>query len=577
MNYPHYIDNQHCKCIKLSRLPCLKTRKIPDLSKKACTSMIKYTPASERNLALFRTPFEQSLDPGNRWVRMAEVVPWDEMAKVFFVHMSEDHGRASIDLRIVLGALLVKHIEGISDEDTIQYIQENIYAQYFVGLPSFQTRPVFSPTLFVEIRKRLGEQGAVYLNDLVLLQAKKLGAIKHRAKAEPGSASEDEDNSPPKAPEQLDEQLDEQLGEQPGKQSSAPVEQPPKERNKGTLKVDATVAPQHIGYPTDARLLHEGRLFSEDLLDALYDTGHWTKKPRTYRRTAHKRYLAFAKKRSRTKKDIRKVNGQQLRYLRRNLKHINRMLDQLEGAQLGCPWTHLQWRRYWVLQEFYRQQNIMHQDKRRRIDDRIVNLAQPYVRPIKRGKAGKPTEFGAKINVSETEGFARMDRVDFDNFNEAGGLVAQVEAYKLLYGYCPEVVLADQIYLNRKNRKYLKDNNIRNSGVPLGRKPTLTKSEKEKRRKEQNKRSHIEGKFGQAKSKYGMNDIKTRRQDTSYACIGLILLALNVLKLGQEAFYSIFRVILSITTLADKRLNGFLFHHSPLGGNQQSLGVQQAI
>jgi hypothetical protein len=98
------------------------------LAKMLALVMIKYTLASERSLSLFRTPYEQSLDPTNRWVRMAAVVPWDKMAKVFFVHMSADQGRASIDLRIVLGALLVKHIEGISDEDTIQCIQENIYA-----------------------------------------------------------------------------------------------------------------------------------------------------------------------------------------------------------------------------------------------------------------------------------------------------------------------------------------------------------------------------------------------------------------------------------------------------------------
>jgi hypothetical protein len=99
--------------------------------------MIVYTPAAQRPFSLFRSSFEQALDPENRWVLMAEVVPWDEMAKVFFQHMSPHFGRASIDLRIVLGALLVKHIEGLSDEDTIRYIHENIYAQYFVGLPGF--------------------------------------------------------------------------------------------------------------------------------------------------------------------------------------------------------------------------------------------------------------------------------------------------------------------------------------------------------------------------------------------------------------------------------------------------------
>ena len=163
--------------------------------------MIYYTPAAQRTLSLFRTPFEQQLDANNRWVKMAELAPWDEMAKVFFSSMSKDHGRASIDLRIILGALLVKHIEGISDEDTIQYIQENIYAQYFVGLPSFQTKPVFVPTLFVEIRMRLGKKGVQQLNDALIEQARQLKAIKHRAKPKKKNSQ----NNPPDDPGTLDE------------------------------------------------------------------------------------------------------------------------------------------------------------------------------------------------------------------------------------------------------------------------------------------------------------------------------------------------------------------------------------
>lgn len=495
--------------------------------------MIQYTPASQRKLSLFRTPFEQSLDANNRWVAMAEVVPWDEMAKVFFASMSADMGRGSVDLRTVLGALLVKHVEGISDEDTIVYIQENIYAQYFVGLPSFQTAPVFSATLFVEIRKRLGEQGVVYLNEMVLKQAKHLQAIKHRAQ-----------------PQRRSSQQDNQDGSDGNSGTTAKADHSMAKTttddvpHRGRLKLDATVAPQHIGYPTDTGLLNNARLSSEELIDVLYyGTGHWTTKPRTYRKVAKNKYLAFAKKRKKNKKAIRRTKREQLGYLRRNLGHINKMLDQLEAEGRSIPWTHYHWRRFWVLQEFFRQQEIMYKDGRRQMDHRIVNIAQPFVRPIKRGKAGADTEFGAKINMSETEGFCRMDRVDFDNFNEGTGLKAQVEAYKQLYGYYPEVVLADRVYLNRVNRKYLKDNGIRTSGPPLGRPPQLTKHEKEKRRKENNKRSHIEGKFGQAKSKYGLDDIKTRRQDTSYACIGLILLALNAKKLAEQAFDAILTLL----------------------------------
>ena len=74
----------------------------------------------------------------------------------------------------------------------------------------------------------------------------------------------------------------------------------------------------------------------------------------------------------------------------------------------------------------------------------------------------------------------------------------------------------------------------------------MSRQEKQKRKKEQNKRSEIEGKFGQGKSKYGLDDIKTRLEDTSYACIGLILLALNVIKLSGVSFVLIFSICLCL-------------------------------
>jgi len=54
-----------------------------------------------------------------------------------------------------------------------------------------------------------------------------------------------------------------------------------------------------------------------------------------------------------------------------------------------------------VTSEVYRQQQEMFDKDIRRIDDRIVNLAKPYVRPIVSSKAGKKTEFGAKISISD--------------------------------------------------------------------------------------------------------------------------------------------------------------------------------
>ncbi len=69
----------------------------------------------------------------------------------------------------------------------------------------------------------------------------------------------------------------------------------------------------------------------------------------------------------------------------------------------------------------------MYQNKERCCEDRIVSVSQPHVRPIVRGKTGKSTEFGAKINVSMTAaGSAFIDRIGWDTFNEGTDLKSQV-------------------------------------------------------------------------------------------------------------------------------------------------------
>ena len=99
------------------------------------------------------------------------------------------------------------------------------------------------------------------------------------------------------------------------------------DKPQGKLMIDATVTDEMIVYPTDLNLLNESREQSERLIDLLYEQGDWQAKPRTYRRNARTQYLQIVKKKRKSKKVLHKAIGQQLRYLRRNLKTINGMLD----------------------------------------------------------------------------------------------------------------------------------------------------------------------------------------------------------------------------------------------------------
>ncbi len=60
----------------------------------------------------------------------------------------------------------------------------------------------------------------------------------------------------------------------------------------------------------------------------------------------------------------------------------------------------------------------MYEQKTHSVENRIVSISQPHVRPIVRGKARANVEFGAKLAISVVNGFAYMEKLSWDNFNE---------------------------------------------------------------------------------------------------------------------------------------------------------------
>ena len=98
-----------------------------------------------------------------------------------------------------------------------------------------------------------------------------------------------------------------------------------------------------------------------------------------------------------------------------------------------------------VVTEVYRQQLWMYEKESNRIDDRIVSITQPHIRPMVRGKAGKPVEFGAKLSVSCFDNYVFLDHLSWDNYNESGDFQDQIEAYKNLTGYSVD----GQVFLQR--------------------------------------------------------------------------------------------------------------------------------
>lgn len=229
-------------------------------------------------------------------------------------------------------------------------------------------------------------------------------------------------------------------------------------------------------------MLNQAKVQTEKIIDTLYEPlkNQLNNKPKTYRNQARKNYLQVAKKRKPSRTELRKAIRKQLQYLKRNLAHIDQLVQA--GSSLEAL-SYTQYKSLVVVAEVYRQQQWIYENRNHRIEDRIVSLSQPHIRPIVRDKAGTPGEFGAKLSVSLRDKYVFLDRISWDNFNESTDLKAQVEAFKEYTGRHPESVHVDRIYRSRENRAFCKEKGIRISDPPLGR-PTPRTEESSKRRRE---------------------------------------------------------------------------------------------
>ena len=451
----------------------------------------KYVSPSQLTLAGFETPFERSLNPKNRWVVLAGLIPWDEICSLYLKQVRPSStGRPAISPRIVIGSIIIKHLCNLDDVETVDQISENIYMQYFLGYPSFTNEAPYDPSLLTDFRKRLGMDQVNAINErIVSLKAKFESQQTKASKPESECTSDDNDAG---------------------------------SGNKGRLILDATACPQDIAYPTDLDLLSSAREKSEQLIDQLYNPQLHKRKPRTYRQVARKKYLQTAQKKNKSKKIIRKALGSQLRFLARNLRSLNNLLDTYQSIPLE-PKEH---KYLLVIHTLYEQQKQMFDTRTHSIEHRIVSIHQPHVRPIVRGKSQAKVEFGAKIHLSLVDGISFLDELSWEAFNEGSHMMDYVEQYRKRFRFYPKEVLADQIYCTRANRAALKEKGIRLLAKPLGRPSAVSIH------LSPGERNPIEGKFGQAKNGYGLNRIRARLKGTSETWIASIILVLNLVKLA---------------------------------------------
>ena len=191
--------------------------------------MYKFNRNSQITFSDFNQPMGMKMNANNRWVKKAEMIPWDKIEEKYAELFPSNTGMPAKPLRMALGSLLIQKQYGYSDEELVEQLRETPYYQYFIGMPGYEDKYPFVPSLLVEFGKRLSEEKLIEVNEIII------------ASAIPEKDDSDDDNN--------SNNSDEENSDIKGTEESPEKETKPS--NSGTLILDATCAPQNIEYPHD--------------------------------------------------------------------------------------------------------------------------------------------------------------------------------------------------------------------------------------------------------------------------------------------------------------------------------------
>ena len=418
--------------------------------------MYKCTDNAQSNFLNFNQPIGLHMNPENRWIRMADAIPWEIFEKKYSRLFKGKNGRVAKPLRLALGSLIIQTKYQYSDRELVDQLTENPYYQYFIGLPGYQEEPPIDASTLVLFRKRLKMDVIMEANEYMLEAFKEKDA----------SDKKDEDHTNPPSGGGCEEQ------------KAKPEQQ--EGENKG------------------------------------------------------KNYLALAKAKKRSTKKIRATIRKQLAYITRDIKYLENYME------CGYAPTSKEISLLMTIYKLYEQQQYMYQNKVHSVENRIVSITQPWIRPIVRGKTKTPVEFGAKFDLSvDDNGLGRIEKISYDAYNESTVLIEAVERFRERTGHYPERLLADQIYRTRDNRNFCKAHGIRLSGPKLGRPSLAKQSAKEKKQEYQDNtdRIEVERSFSLSKRCYGMDLIRTKLYDTTLTSIALSVFVTNLFKIQSQILF----------------------------------------
>jgi IS5 family transposase len=315
------------------------------------------------------------------------------------------------------------------------------------------------------------------------------------------------------------------------------------------LRVDTTVVPSDIHYPTDASLLSDGIRVITRTVKQVKKAGA------AVRTTFHNRQRTTKKKILSISKVLKRRSGQAIHEVRQITGRIMATAQEIvtQGSKVLKNARHYLWRqgedatsqlrksvdkleRNLSLTKQVIQQTMQVEEGNLHIKDRIVSLFDTNARPIRKGKLHSPTEFGRKVLIQDTEEHVITHyEVCKGNPGDDSLLTGAVDRHIQTVGRVPRSVATDRGFGSAKNEKELKDRGVKHISLPRKGKINTERKQMQSQpwfRRLQRWRAGGEAIISLLKRKYGLNRCRFRGVNGTETWVGFGVLAYNLKRIA---------------------------------------------
>jgi IS5 family transposase len=310
------------------------------------------------------------------------------------------------------------------------------------------------------------------------------------------------------------------------------------------LRVDTTVVETNIHYPTDSTLLNDGvRVLTRVMKKVTAVAGAVVTPLRDRTRSVKRRILEIVRaSRNKSEKGKQKLTAA----YRKLLDVSSRVVGQAKkfSAELANKRRTVLRRAKQQLDEMIpRVQQVMRQTRQRvfggdtRAEGKIVSVFETETEVIRKGKAGKPTEFGKLVKIQEAENQIVTHYEVYDRRpSDSALLTPAIEKHIEQFGHAPIVAAADTGFFSAANEARAEQLGVKRVAVPSQSTKSVARKQTQKKRwfkKAQAWRTGCEGRISVLKRRHGMNRSRYKGTDGMRRFVGLAVIADNVIHIGD--------------------------------------------